>query len=62
MKTKENSNKRSVLQVRMEEEEKEKLAQAAKLEHLGMSAWTRKTLLERAEQILKKHGVAAPPR
>jgi uncharacterized protein (DUF1778 family) len=62
MKTKQKPNKRSVLQVRMEEEEKEKLAQAAKLEHLGMSAWTRKTLLERAEQVLKKQGVAAPPR
>jgi len=62
MKIKEKLTKRSVLQVRMNEEEKERLAQAAKLEHLGLSAWTRKSLLERADQILKKRGVAPPPR
>ena len=55
-----NQGKRAILHIRIGEEEKALLTQAAQLEgYLELSLWVRKHLLQQATQILKKHGV--PP-
>jgi uncharacterized protein (DUF1778 family) len=55
-----NKGKISHLHIRIGEEEKALLTQAAQLEgYLELSLWVRQHLLQQATQILKKHGV--PP-
>ena len=53
-----NQEKRSVLHIRIGEEEKALLTQAAHLEgYLELSLWVRKHLIQQATQTLKKHGL-----